>query len=263
MGFLTKLFKNKENHTKKQSVLDNNPKKELNYLDNLKMKESIENDKMWSEEYYFSDEAKNNAHEIKREKDEYLNDNPKDFVTRGVNLYGLFWEYSDRVPAEERKIFELTGRGLYYEDQGQYEKAIELYQEADKLTMEFLKDEIDELIREHGEGDYLYTGELRQRVRVCETKIFRDKIKQLEIEAKELEGNNPKEAIRKYNELNKINPGLKKYDKRIFRMLEVEAKELEKTDPLDAINKYEELNILNPGLKKYDKKIEILKRKLG
>lgn len=261
MGLLKKLFKNKEKPMH-EPLLDKKPKNKFNYLNELKKKESIENDKMYKESYYFSDEAKNNAHEIRREKDEYLNNNPKDFVTRGVNLYGMLWEYSDRAPAEERKIFELTGMGLYYEDQDKYERAIEFYREADNLTMEFLKDEIDELIMEHGEGDYLYTAKLRQRVRVCETKIFRGKVKKLETEAKELEETNPKEAIEKYNELNKINPGLKKYNKRIFRMLEVEAKKLEKTDPLEAINKYEELNILNPCLKKYDKRIDIIKKKL-
>lgn len=261
MGLLNKLFENKKKPKIESSIL-NNEHKELNYLNDLKKKESMENEKMYSREYYFSDEAKINAHKIKNEQKEYLKNNPKDFVTRGVNLYNMLWECSDTVPSEERKIFELTGKGLYYEDQKQYEKAIEIYQEADKLTMEFLKDEIDELINENGEGDYLYTAKLRQRIRVCENRIFRNKVNKLEIEAKELEKTNPKEAIKKYEELNKINPGLKKYDKRIFKMLEVEAKELEKTDILGAINKYKLLNILNPGLKKYDKRIEILKRKL-
>lgn len=262
MGLLNKLFKNKKKSTLESSIVNNESKKEFNYLDELKKKESLENEKMYSKEYYFSDDAKINAHQIKREQDEYLKNNPKDFVTRGVNLYNMLWECSDTVAPEERKIFELTGKGLYYEDQEQYEKAIEIYQEADDLTMEFLKEDIDELIKENGEGDYLYTAKLRQRIRVCETRIFRNNVKKLEIEAKELEETNPKEAIKKYEELNKINPGLKKYDKRIFKMLEIEAKELEKTDILGAINKYKLLNILNPGLKKYDKRIEILKRKL-
>ena len=45
-------------------------------------------------------------------------------------------------------------------------------------------------------------------------------------------------------------------------MMELEAKELEKTDPLEAIKKYQELNELNSGLKKYNKRIEIIERKL-
>lgn len=262
MRLLNKLFKKEKKPKIESNFLNNEPKKELTYLDELKKKESIENDKMYNEDYYFSDEAKNKAHEIKRQQYDYLKNNPDDFVTRGVNLYNMLWEYSDRAPAEEIKIFELTGRGLYYDDQEQYEKAIEFYQEADNLTMKFLKDEIDKLVKENGEGDYLYTAKLRQRIRVCENKLFRNNVKKLEMKAKELEETNPKEAIEKYKELNEINPGLKKYDKRIFKMIEIEAKELEETDPQTAINKYKLLNILNPGLKKYDKRIEMLKRKI-
>ena len=220
MGLLNNLFKKDKKQNQDSSI--SKSKNELTELDELKIKQSEQFKKMQNEDYYFSEESKTNAHEINKEKDEYLKNNPEDFVTRGVNLYNMLWEYSDRVPPEEVKIFELTGKGLYYEDQEEYEKAIEYYQEADDLTMDFLKDEIEELIKENGEGDYLYTAKLRQRIEVCEHRIFR----------------------------------------KIYKIMEVQAKELEKTDIQGAINKYKLLNILNPGLKKYDKRIEILERKL-
>ena len=43
---------------------------------------------------------------------------------------------------------------------------------------------------------------------------------------------------------------------------EEEAKELEKTNPQEAIKKYEYLNEIRPGLKKYSKRIEIIERTL-
>lgn len=42
---------------------------------------------------------------------------------------------------------------------------------------------------------------------------------------------------------------------------EAEAEE-EKTNPQEAIKKYEHLNEIRPGMKKYDKRIEIIKRTL-
>ena len=45
--------------------------------------------------------------------------------------------------------------------------------------------------------------------------------------------------------------------------MEKEAKSLEETDPEAAIRLYEELNRLRPGLKKYDKRIKVCKSKLG
>ena len=108
MGFLNKLFNNKKRSNQQSTTLKN----EFTYSDELKINESKENI-------------------------------PEDFITRGVNLYNMSVEFYERASSEERRIFELTGLGLYYEDQEQYEKAIENYQEADDLTMELLKDEID------------------------------------------------------------------------------------------------------------------------
>ena len=123
---------------------------------------------------------------------------------------------TDVISNDERKILALAGKGFYLENElNQYEEAIEAYKEADKLTMVVKKEEIEKLTEEHGERDWLYTGKLRQRIKICEDKIFRDNIKKIEAEAKELEKTNPHEAIKKYEYLNKIRPGLKKYSKRI------------------------------------------------
>lgn len=253
MGLLDRII------TKKNKSV----REEFSTLDKIKEDERIQFDKMMNKEYYFSTESKNNALKIKDAQKNYLKNNPNDFLTRGANFHQVLWEYIDHVSEDEKKIFELTGKGLYYEqDLEDYDKAIEIYTLADNVTMDVLKNEIQELIDEYGDGDYLYTAKIRQRIRVCNNKIERVKIKKLENKAEEIEKNNPKEAIKKYEELNMINPGLKKYDKKIFKILESEAKELEKTNPKEAIKKYEELNKLNPGLKKYNKRIELCAKKL-
>ena len=46
----------------------------------------------------------------------YLKNNPNDFLTRGVDLYKITWSAIDRMPDDEKKIIELTGKGLYYEN---------------------------------------------------------------------------------------------------------------------------------------------------
>lgn len=240
-----------------------NPKKSLTDLDRLKQKEKEHQANLWDKDYYYSEESKRIVQEIKTERDEYLKNNPKDFRTRAVYFYGLNWNYLDERPNKERdKILELFGEGLYYEDVGEYEKAIEFYKLSDELNEKVYEDEINNFDNEQQDRGYLFSGKALDRIRICENKIQRRKIKKLEAEAKKLEKINPTEAIKKYKELNKVNPGLKKYDKRIYRMMELEAKELEETDPTEAIKKYEELNRINPGLKKYNKRIEIVKKKL-
>lgn len=236
---------------------------ELTELDLLKEKQSnFYSVKLMDKNYYGSEESKIEAHKINDEKKEYLENNPKDFLIKGADLCGYVWDYVDTVPADEREIIELLGEGKYYEDNDDYETAIKIYKKADKLTQIVLKDEIELLKKEHGNRDYLYSAKAKNRINICYSLINRDKIKKLEGEAKELEETNPTKAIEKYKELNEVNPGLKKYDKAIFKILEAEAKELEKTNPPDAIKKYEYLNEVNPGLKKYDKRIEIVKKKL-
>ena len=291
MGLLKKLF-NKKQTTPKESMpkVESNPvkttsdnyskpkpvpirtvtpigmklKNELKEVDRLANIEQGLNNKIFSEEgYYGSEISKKEFGVFKEDLNNYLENNPKDFITRGARTSGLKLEFIFLSTEEEIKIYKLFGEGLYYEeDLKQYEKAIEFYKEVDKLNKIVYKDEIEELVREHGEKDYLFSGKAKDRIRMCEDSIFRREVKKLEDEAKQLEETNPKEAIKKYENLNKVNPGLKKYNNRIFRILELEAKKLEKTNPNEAIVKYKMLNELNPGLKKYNKRIEIVKRKL-
>lgn len=182
----------------------------------LKEKERNLQNKLWDKDYYGSEESKKEFKHFNEEKRYYMENNPKDYLIKGVDLFQLTWDYIDRLSDDEIKIIKLAGQGLYYEnDLNQYEKAIQTYKEADELTMVVLKDEIEQLTKEHGEGNYLFTGKIRQRISICENKIKRQEIKQLEAEAKEMEKNNPKEAIELYNKLNVLNPNKKKYDKRI------------------------------------------------
>ena len=220
--------------------------------------------KMWEEEgYYGSEISRIEFRELNSRKRQYLDNNPKDFLIRGLNIFPVLWCSLEEATPETKEMYTIMGEGFYYEkDLEQYNKAIEFYKKANALTWKYEGDRLRELIEEHGEGDYLDTARQMERIRTCENKIFRLKVKKLEAEAKELEETDPTGAIKKYEELNEFNPGLKKYNKRIYRMLELQAKEIEKTDPEEAIKRYEELNILNPGLKKYNKRIEILKRKL-
>lgn len=198
MGFLKKIFK-------KQKT---SPTTEL---EQLKKREADHQDKSMNKDYYFSEEAAKTGKQIYHDKKEYVKNNPEDYDIVAAQIFQVVWSYVETLPPEERKIYTLTGQGKYYEDQEDYEKAIEYYQQADDLTMQVCKKEIDELVKDHGPGDYLYCGKIRQRIRVCQKPL----IKKIELEAKELEKTNPQKAIELYNELNTLRPGLKKYDKRI------------------------------------------------
>lgn len=208
---------NDSNHKPKPDIKEITPEETPSKeFENLKEKEKNLQNKLWDKDYYGSEESKKEFKEFNQEKRDYMQNNPKDFLIKGVELFQLTWDYIDRLSDDEIKIIELSGEGLYYEnDLNQYEKAIETYKEADELTMVVLKDEIEQLTKEHGEGNYLFTGKIRQRISICENKIKRRQIKQLEVEAKEMEKTNPKEAIEMYNKLNVLNPNKKKYDKRI------------------------------------------------
>lgn len=251
-----------EFYIRKVTPMGKKLKKELKEVDRLATRESELLDKLGDKEYYGSEKSKEEFKEFNEYLNNYLEANPKDFITRGARQCGLTLDAIFYSNEDEIKIYELMGKGLYYEDLKEYDKAITLYEEAYNLDKIVHKDAIEKLVRENGEKDYLFGAKAKSRIRICQGNKERDKIKKLEAEAKELEETNPAEAIKKYEHLNKINPGLKKYDRTIFKIYEAEAKELEKTDLKEAIKKYEELNILNPGLKKYNKRIEILKRKL-
>lgn len=239
--------------------------KDMTELDKLK---NIQIDlyyKMWGEDgYYGSEISKDEFRTLKSYQRDYINQNPTDYKTRGAEASPFLWRAVDvQLPDEEVEIYTIIGEGLYYEqDLEEYEKAIEIYQKAYDLCWTYFKEDLEELIKEHGEGNYLWTAKIVTRINVCKNKILRPKIKKLESEARKMEEINPTEAIKLYEKLNELNPNLKKYNKRIYRMMELEAKELEKTEPLEAIKKYRELNELNPCLKKYNKRIEIIERKL-
>ena len=193
------------------------PPKDMTELDLLK---NYERDLYYKmdrvEGYYGSEISKIEFKDLNRRKREYLDNNPKDFLTRGADLYPYLWIMLEETPAEKKEMYVLMGMGLYHEKNlEQYYKAIDYYKKANKLTWQYEGDRLREIIEEHGEGDYLDTAEQMARIRVCENKIFRKKVKKLEAEAKELEKINYREAIKRYEELNVLNPGLKKYNKRI------------------------------------------------
>lgn len=219
MGLFNRIFKEKskpQNDSIIQNQNENTAKKAPNDFENLKEKERALFNKLWDKDYYGSEESKIEFKEFNAEKKEYLKNNPTDFLYRGVDLFKLTWEYIDIISDDERKIIALTGKGLYYEnDLNQLEEAIEIYREAEELTLVVKKEEIEQLTKEHGERDWLYTGKLRQRISSCENQIFRNEIKKIEAEAKALEKTDPQEAIKKYEYLNEIRPNLKKYNKRI------------------------------------------------
>lgn len=237
---------------------------DMTELDKLKNIQIDLEYKLGTEEgYYGSEISRVHFRKLKDYQRDYVKRNPTDYKSRGSLFFPYLWRQVDIFPFEEQEIITTYGKGLYYEeDLEEYEKAIEIYQKGYELCWIVFKDDLEEIIRERGEGNYLWTGKFVARIDSCKHRILRAEIVKLEAEAKEMEEIDPKEAIKLYEKLNEINPNLKKYNKRIYRMMELEAKELEKTEPLEAIKKYEELNTLNPGLKKYNKRIEIIERKM-
>lgn len=193
------------------------------------------------------------------------------YIFKGLEVFQLIEDMAYMSSPEDLEVYRLTGMAKELEEQGNYKEAIELYTKADEIYYPLHKDEMEELSKEYGEGDYLLHARLKNRIHYCNTSINLIRIKELETKAKQLEETNPKEAIKIYEELNILKPGLKKYNKRIkackinFKKittkLESEAKELEKTNSKEAIKIYNKLNEINPGLKKYNKRIEILERK--
>lgn len=155
MGFLKKIF----------------TRKKPSELDQLKQREYDHDEKSYDPNYYFSEEAAKTGKQIYKDKKEYVKNNPTDFETVGAEIHGFLWSAVKDMPASEREIFYLTGEGKYYEDLGEYQKAIEKYQDADDLTMEVCGEEIQQIINDSGPGDYLYTSKIRQRIRVCERKL--------------------------------------------------------------------------------------------
>ena len=225
MALFDKILKKKEKPAKEPPKEQPNEIKKyykpiIREADNPKVEELIQKEaklhkKLWNKEYYGSEESKKEFKELKSEINTLLEENPKEYVVRGAKVCGMLMEYTNRVPKEELDIIELLGKGSYYEEIEDYQKAIEIYKEADKLAGVVMKEEIAQLTKEHGKGDYLYQAKARQRINICESTIKRNEIQELEAEAKALEETNPAEAIELYNKLNEINPNVKKYNKRI------------------------------------------------
>lgn len=186
-----------------------------NKLDHIKKIEKNHNDKIlkYGEQYYFSDEAKINGKKVYQSKKEYIKNNPTDFETIGADLFSTFLHMVDDESNEDKQIYRLMGEGKYNEDNENYERAILLYEQANNLFFKVHGNELKELERING----CKCGEqiTEQRLRICKNKLNRQNAKLLEIEAKELENTDPERAIELYQELNRLKPGLKKYNKRI------------------------------------------------
>lgn len=137
------------------------------------------------------------------------------YIFKGLETFQLIEDMAYRSSSEDLEVYRLTGMAKELEEQGNYKEAIELYIKADEIYYPLHKEEMEELAREYGERDYLLHARLKNRIDSCNMSINRIKIKELEPKAKQLEETNPKEAIKIYHKLNEINPGLKKYNKRI------------------------------------------------
>ena len=151
--------------------------------------------------YYKFEEAINEREYIREFKKEYLKNNPTDFLLMGTKVYGGTWIYLTTVPDEEKEMFTLAGHGKYLEGNGEYKDAISFYEQASEI--------------EKSVHSYLDEPRVNKRIEICNNKIKREQIKDLETKAKELEKTEPDKAIELYNELNILNPNLKKYNKRI------------------------------------------------
>ena len=151
--------------------------------------------------YYKFEEAIKEREYIREFKKEYLKNNPTDFLLMGTKVYGGSWVYLTIAPDKEKEMFTLAGHGKYLEDIGEYKEAISFYEKASEI--------------EKGVHSYLDEPRVNKRIEICNNKIKREQIKDLEAKAKELEKIEPAQAIELYNELNILNPNLKKYNKRI------------------------------------------------
>lgn len=210
MGFFDKLFK-------KQTVqVKTEPKsKQETKLGNIKKIENTHNSRAWNEgeDYYFSDESRNAYNSLKRLKDEYLEENPQDYEIIGADLMQTFWFATDTATPEDKQIYKVVGEARYHELNKNYKEALRLYEIGNNLFFKAHGEELKEIEREAGKK--LAPQITEQRIEVCKTMIFREKTKKMEKEAKSLEETDPEAAIELYEELNRLRPGLKKYDKRI------------------------------------------------
>ena len=138
---------------------------------------------------------------IQTAKKEYLEKNPTNFLLIGTNVFGKNWSSLCSESEEMKTLLTLTGEAKYLEEMENYKKALSVYEEANKIAKKI---------------DYYRASTIiDKRMSVCNNKIKKQEIKDLENKAKELEKTEPAQAIELYNELNILNPNLKKYNKRI------------------------------------------------
>ena len=210
MGFFDKLFKKQTVQVK----VAPKSKQEIK-LENIKRIENMDNTRAWNEgeKYHFSDEARDNYYKIKQLKEEYLEENPQDYEIIGADLMQTFWFATDTATPEDKQIYKVVGKARYHELNNNYKEALRLYEIGNNLFFKAHGAELKEIEREAGKK--LAPQVTEQRIEVCKTRIFREKTKEMEKEAKSLEETDPEAAIRLYEELNRLRPGLKKYDKRI------------------------------------------------
>lgn len=190
------------------------------YMDQLKKVKQIEkeyDEKLYSsgEKFYKSKEAKALARKQKNAINKYLKMNPKDFLRKGALIYGIGFNDVEDQSSDVQNICLLLGEGKYFEDKKLYAKAVELYDKANVLFFKVHKNELDYNQRVYNNGAEYGEQVTEKRLRICANKLLKEEIKELEFKAKNLEKVNPTEAIKLYDELNKINPGLKKYNNRI------------------------------------------------
>jgi len=186
-------------------------------LEKVKQIEKEYDEKLYSrgEKFYRSKEAKALARKQKNAIDKYLKKNPKDFLRKGALIYGIGFNDIEDQSSDVQNICLLLGEGKYFEDKKLYAKAVELYDEANKLFFRVHRAELEYNQRVYNNGAAYGEQVTEKRLRICANKLLKEEIKELEFKAKNLENINPSEAINLYDKLNKINPGLKKYNNRI------------------------------------------------
>lgn len=210
------LFYMNKNKSKKESINTPSKNKNMSELNQIKKLERTYDKNLSSggEQYYNSEEAHRLGKKIYNDKKEYIKNNPKDFQTRGAQLYGYSLSAINDQSNIDKEIFSLVGEGQYYEKEVKnYEKALEYYSKANVLFFNAHGKELKEI--EKDVGHKLAPQLTERRIEICKDKIFREKCKKLEKEAKDLEEVNPEKAIEIYKELNILRPGLKKFNKRI------------------------------------------------
>ena len=160
--------------------------------------------------YYMTPQYKETNRLMGEAKKWYLENRPTNFLIYGTKVFNRSWCLLYKEHEEVRDLISLAGEAKYYEDNGDYEKALAVYEKALARDMELYP--------------HKPTSQITKRIEVCQNKIRKQQIKDLEAKAKSLEKEDPVKAIDLYNELNILNPNLKKYDKRI----EILSKKIEK-----------------------------------